>query len=94
MRNDSESRRTKHVCESEGVRVTRIRIMLTKIWLEEKESYPTISDNSMRRYYDISNHGWTDFIDFGLIRKLICGLRKKNSFKFKKYCRGDAILMK
>ena len=39
-------------------------------------------------------HAWTDFIESGLIRKLICGLHKKNDFKFRKYCRRDEILMK
>ena len=48
----------------------------------------------MRRYYDISVMRGQILLKFGLIRKLICGLHKKNAFKFRKYCMRDEILMK
>ena len=48
---------------------------------EEKFSL-TISDNSMRPYYDISSMRGPIFFGIGLIRKLICGLHKENVFKF------------
>ena len=60
----------------------------------EEEKFSLISDNFMRRYYDISSMRGPFFLELVLFESLYGGLHKKNAFKFKKYCRGDVILMK
>ena len=59
---------------------------------EEEESYRFRQiHKTILRYLC---HAWTDFIEIGFIRKLICGLHDKNAIKNRKYCRRDEILMK
>ena len=66
--------------------------MLTKILTGESEESEESEKSEDKSYHfrlihetilRYLCHAWTDFIEIGLIRKLICGLHKKNAFKFR-----------